>query len=157
MKVIYSESELDAAVLFVGNNSQNWRGMFDRIREETLDHIKGILIYDPSQGSVSTGTMGISIYAQFELGDWYVRIRVNPLTDICAPQVYAEFDHTTIYAGPSTFPRDWAKAFEAFNKPVKGITSSGNTAQVNDHICVACGNTKCSKTEKSCWKCGTKI
>jgi len=27
----------------------------------------------------------------------------------------------------------------------------------NDHVCVQCGNTSCSKTEKSCWKCGCLI
>lgn len=27
----------------------------------------------------------------------------------------------------------------------------------NNHTCVGCGNTKCSKIEKSCWKCGTQI
>ncbi len=25
---------------------------------------------------------------------------------------------------------------------------------VNDHTCPSCHNTKCSKTEKTCWKCG---
>ena len=29
-------------------------------------------------------------------------------------------------------------------------------APINDHTCV-CGNTACSKTEKSCWKCGAPI
>lgn len=28
---------------------------------------------------------------------------------------------------------------------------------INDHTCIACGNNKCSKTEKSCWKCGNPI
>lgn len=28
---------------------------------------------------------------------------------------------------------------------------------VNDHKCTSCGNTACSKTEKSCWKCGSLI
>jgi len=28
---------------------------------------------------------------------------------------------------------------------------------VDDHTCAVCGNTKCSKTEKSCWKCGAPI
>lgn len=28
---------------------------------------------------------------------------------------------------------------------------------VNDHTCVQCGNTACSKSEKSCWKCGATI
>jgi hypothetical protein len=27
----------------------------------------------------------------------------------------------------------------------------------DDHTCTSCGNTRCSKTEKSCWKCGTAI
>lgn len=28
---------------------------------------------------------------------------------------------------------------------------------VNDHTCKVCGNDKCSKTEKSCWRCGSLI
>jgi hypothetical protein len=28
---------------------------------------------------------------------------------------------------------------------------------VNDHTCSVCGNDKCSKAEKSCWRCGTPI
>jgi hypothetical protein len=31
------------------------------------------------------------------------------------------------------------------------------TVAVNDHTCVACGNTACSKTEKACWRCGHAI
>ncbi len=27
----------------------------------------------------------------------------------------------------------------------------------DDHTCTMCGNTKCSKQEKSCWKCGSSI
>lgn len=28
---------------------------------------------------------------------------------------------------------------------------------VDDHQCISCGNDRCSKTEKSCWKCGHPI
>jgi hypothetical protein len=28
---------------------------------------------------------------------------------------------------------------------------------INDHTCTQCGNNACSKTEKSCWKCGHPI
>ena len=27
----------------------------------------------------------------------------------------------------------------------------------NDHTCIHCGNIRCSKQEKTCWKCGMKI
>lgn len=32
-----------------------------------------------------------------------------------------------------------------------------DTTTIDDHVCVSCGNQKCSKSEKACWKCGTKI
>ena len=32
-----------------------------------------------------------------------------------------------------------------------------STATINDYTCKGCGNTKCSKQEKSCWKCGRTI
>jgi hypothetical protein len=28
---------------------------------------------------------------------------------------------------------------------------------VNDHTCPTCKNDRCSKTEKSCWKCGSNL
>lgn len=28
---------------------------------------------------------------------------------------------------------------------------------INDHTCLSCGNKACSKTEKSCWRCGDLI
>lgn len=28
---------------------------------------------------------------------------------------------------------------------------------INDHTCPHCGNTACSKTERSCWKCGGSL
>jgi hypothetical protein len=30
-------------------------------------------------------------------------------------------------------------------------------APINDHVCPTCRNDRCSKTEKSCWKCGGKL
>jgi hypothetical protein len=39
---------------------------------------------------------------------------------------------------------------------INNITVSAHVC-VDDHTCVGCGNTKCSKTEKSCWKCGCAI
>ncbi len=32
-----------------------------------------------------------------------------------------------------------------------------SNAAINDHTCTSCGNNRCSKTEKSCWKCGSPI
>src|SRR5271165_2392511 len=30
-------------------------------------------------------------------------------------------------------------------------------AAKNDHVCPSCKNDRCSKTEKSCWKCGAVL
>lgn len=37
------------------------------------------------------------------------------------------------------------------------ITADESNVAVNDHTCVHCGNDRCSKKEKSCWKCGNPI
>lgn len=37
------------------------------------------------------------------------------------------------------------------------VKEAASTLAVNDHTCKACGNDRCSKTEKSCWKCGNKL
>lgn len=31
---------------------------------------------------------------------------------------------------------------------------NANVTVINDHVCPSCKNDKCSKAEKSCWKCG---
>lgn len=41
--------------------------------------------------------------------------------------------------------------------PVKQTSYPVVTPAVNDHTCVACGNSSLSKTEASCWRCGHKI
>lgn len=35
--------------------------------------------------------------------------------------------------------------------------ATGPVVAVNDHTCKFCGNTSCSKSEKTCWKCGGVI
>jgi len=37
----------------------------------------------------------------------------------------------------------------------KTITASG--VAINDHVCPVCGNNRCSKTEKICWRCGNSL
>jgi hypothetical protein len=32
-----------------------------------------------------------------------------------------------------------------------------NQSVVNDHTCPTCKNDRCSKSEKTCWKCGNKL
>lgn len=37
------------------------------------------------------------------------------------------------------------------------VVPTATAAPVNNHTCTQCGNNACSKSEKSCWKCGTAI
>lgn len=37
------------------------------------------------------------------------------------------------------------------------IAKSNNLAVVNDYICPTCKNNRCSKSEKTCWKCGNPL
>lgn len=37
------------------------------------------------------------------------------------------------------------------------ITNTHTSTPINNHTCNVCGNTKCNKMEKSCWKCGSII
>jgi len=39
---------------------------------------------------------------------------------------------------------------------IKAVVSDPMVA-INDHTCKFCGNTACSKSEKTCWKCGGVI
>lgn len=55
---------------------------------------------------------------------------------------------------------DWTgdDMFAGMNTPAKNApTIPAPIACVDDHTCTSCGNTRCSKNEKSCWKCGTPI
>jgi hypothetical protein len=37
------------------------------------------------------------------------------------------------------------------------IETPSSSAVINDHICPTCSNNRCSKSEKTCWRCGNKL
>jgi ribosomal protein L37AE/L43A len=37
------------------------------------------------------------------------------------------------------------------------IEKNSSGELVNDHICPACGNNRCSRQEIKCWRCGNKL
>lgn len=44
-----------------------------------------------------------------------------------------------------------------FLKEATVQTTNGSSTAINDHVCPTCKNTRCSKTEKSCWRCGNPL
>ena len=53
---------------------------------------------------------------------------------------------------------DWyARRFAPIDANITQPTTATSSAAINDHICKTCGNDRCSKTEKICWKCGGKL
>jgi hypothetical protein len=40
---------------------------------------------------------------------------------------------------------------------VSSYVSIPSSVPTNDYTCPTCKNDRCSKTEKSCWKCGSKL
>lgn len=60
-------------------------------------------------------------------------------------------------------PKTYKKSGASFDKSRFPFLNKLNQAAapvngvVNDHTCTNCGNTRCSKKEKSCWVCGAKI
>lgn len=67
--------------------------------------------------------------------------------------------HRMIVIDPagSYFIGDDMFAFEAPSETFKAEPLKESASSIDDHTCIACNNTKCSKTEKSCWKCGHPI
>lgn len=78
-------------------------------------------------------------------------------------------DRSVVYAEAT--PRGFAKAATLIDEMSKApkevqdhalrMIKSGTlpppmpeVVAINDHICPGCGNNKCSKTERTCWKCG---
>lgn len=53
-------------------------------------------------------------------------------------------------AGPKKSAADSSKRYWP-------VTIPATSTPVNDHTCTQCGNSSCSKSEKSCWKCGCPI
>jgi hypothetical protein len=45
----------------------------------------------------------------------------------------------------------------SYSKPETFVLPNAVLAAVNDHICPSCRNDRCSKSEKSCWKCGNSL
>lgn len=49
---------------------------------------------------------------------------------------------------------------ELITAPVESCTlpvPMAYVAAVNDHVCPSCNNNRCSKSEKSCWRCGSSL
>ena len=40
---------------------------------------------------------------------------------------------------------------------VKAVHTAAPIVPINDCVCHSCGNDRCSKNEKSCWKCGASL
>jgi hypothetical protein len=51
--------------------------------------------------------------------------------------------------------KEWLAAVSSSYMPVVPVISS--SVSINDHTCPTCKNDRCSKTEKSCWKCGNSL
>lgn len=62
-----------------------------------------------------------------------------------AEQVKAKIEVKKTIAGPLHYVGE---------SPLQNATSM---PAINNHTCLGCGNTKCSKDERSCWKCGHPI
>lgn len=45
----------------------------------------------------------------------------------------------------------------AFNNSSTSKQAASSPNMIDDHTCIQCKNTACSKTEKSCWRCGHPI
>ena len=93
------------------------------------------------------GSKYIAVSVTSYIGDWWVAIRDlhgNPIN--------------SRVTGP--LQNQWlADRFilsESANIEATQSTSTVSSA-VNDHVCLSCGNTKCSKTENTCWKCGNPL
>lgn len=56
-----------------------------------------------------------------------------------------------IVGSPFYFHRNWLYVLDV-RSPIQA-----NSMPVNDHICPTCKNDRCSKTEKSCWRCGNSL
>ncbi len=52
---------------------------------------------------------------------------------------------------------DAVKSYNMGNKSASISAINKTDPPVDDYVCKSCNNSKCSKTEKSCWKCGTLI
>lgn len=52
------------------------------------------------------------------------------------------------------YPGWYAYRFVPFEKQ---STTMVPTAAVNDYTCPTCQNSRCSKSEGTCWKCGSKL
>jgi hypothetical protein len=53
-------------------------------------------------------------------------------------------------------PNSW-RLKESLTVPLSSLTVKASGVAINDHTCPTCSNTHCSKTERTCWKCGNNL
>lgn len=100
----------------------------------------------------------------FEIGDYVKCVRPEEGILDCDNiyKIYVmRLDHGELMVGikPNWYVPEWyADRFELHQKGDALVDASAQTTvAVNNHTCPHCKNDRCSKTEKSCWRCGGKL
>jgi hypothetical protein len=73
---------------------------------------------------------------------------------IFAASFFSAASPSVVTTNPPSVPAVLAAPISNGYVPASSATPA---VAVNDHTCTSCGNTSCSKSEKSCWKCGAAI
>jgi hypothetical protein len=63
IKIIYSKKQLDAAVDFIGDHNENFRGQYDYIRDRIVESMEETAL---APGEWITGTMGYVLWGDRE-------------------------------------------------------------------------------------------
>lgn len=86
--------------------------------------------------------------------------RINPMYDLIQGQIYEVENETGLLSYQlvgTTLSYDRTR-FIQVSAPTQASSAVAPTpSAVNDYECPTCHNTRCSKAEKKCWKCGGQL
>lgn len=149
------------------NNLSCWATEKDAYKEACsiiLDEIKDIIRDDPSNSPNEW-----EINDLISKGDYKEAVRQYNDYNSYGRMDVEYYSENNNYSGslatldPADFADEDDEDFDSDenDSEVSDVSTNSNvispTQVVNDHTCLSCGNTRCSKTEKSCWKCGGKL
>lgn len=115
---------------------------------KALATIDGYSIYRDCVGRLYAVTLVVRV-GQKHSCLWDDMVYLGPVT-----QWVENVNGTIIRRGVLTAPLTTVMSSETLTDSYKVNMVPQSTKAINDYVCPACHNNKCSKTEKSCWKCG---
>lgn len=112
---------------------------------------------DKSESEITIGddVMSYDNNGDLALGKITDIVEVGPLNQYPIPIARIKFTHEARVL--TRFSKEIEKVGMVASESIKSINRPAMAPAMNNHTCPTCKNTRCSKSEIICWRCGNRL